>query len=202
MFNKNYIVRFVAFISLLSLMIFAINGVINVYAKDNESSNNSNNNDSSIDNLIEGTGKFKFDSFPPGLEKKNEIREPSLNVNPQGKVLITAGEVTEANWPNLKVKIWGLVLSVHVMPDARIIGGTTTTTSTATGTLPLVIPTVAVGDRVDILGNMEKDTGLIHAKTFKNRSQSSKDSENLRQRIADLMRQIDELRAKLKALMR
>ena len=192
MFNKKFVSRFFTLAVILSLATFTIIGTLISHA----------DNDSSIDDLIEGRGKFKFDIFPPGLEKKFEIRQPSLNINPQGKVLITAGEVTEANWPNLKVKIWGLVLSVHVMPDARIIGGTAMTTSTATGTPPSVIPTVTVGDKVDVLGDMEKDTGLIHAKTFKNRSQSSKDSENLRQRIADLMRQIEELRAKIKALIR
>ena len=189
MFNKNSLIRFFAFASILALTVFTISGVLTVYADD----------DSSIEDLIEGKGKFKFDVFPFGLEKKFEIRQPSLNVNPQGKVLITAGEVTEANWPNLKVKIWGLVLSIHVMPNARIIGGTTQTSSTATGT-PSIIPTVAVGNKVDILGDMEKDTGLIHAKTFKNRSQGSIDMENLRQRIQDLIRQIEELRAKIKAL--
>ena len=178
MLNKNFAIRFFTFAVILFLAMFAIGGTFISHA----------DNDSSLDDLIEGRGKFKFDIFPPGLEKKFEIRQPSLNVNPQGKVLITAGEVTEANWPNLKVKTWGLVLNVHVMSDARIIGGTATTTT--------------VGDKVDILGDMEKDTGLIHAKTFKNRSQSLIDSENLRQRIADLMRQIEELRAKIKALIR
>lgn len=179
MLNKKLIVRFFTFALVLSLAVFTIGGTFISRA----------DNDSSIEDLIEGKGKFKFDIFPPGLEKKFEIRQLSLNVNPQGKVLITAGEVTEVNWPNLKVKTWGLVLNVHVMPDARIIGNTTTATSTAT-----------IGDKVDILGDMEKDTGLIHAKTFKNRSQSSKDSDNLKQRIQDLLKQIEELRAKLKAL--
>src|SRR3989344_2013861 len=178
MLNKSLIIRYFTFAIILFLMVFAIGGTFISHA----------DNDSSLDDLIEGKGKFKFDVFPPGLDKKFEIRQPSLNVNPQGKVLITAGEVTEANWPNLKVKTWGLVLSIHVMPDAKIIGGTATTTSTA------------IGDKVDILGDMEKDTGLIHAKTFKNGSQGSKDSENLRQRINDLIKQIEELRAKLKAL--
>jgi|SRR3989344_971764 len=190
MLNKSLIIRYFTFAIILFLMVFAIGGTFISHA----------DNDSSLDDLIEGKGKFKFDIFPPGLEKKFEIRQPSLNINPHGKVLITAGEVTEVNWPNLKVKTWGLVLNVHMTPDAKIIGGTTTTTSIATGTPPLVIPTITVGDKVDILGDMEKDTGLIHAKTFKNRSQSSKDSENLRQRINDLIKQIEELRAKLKAL--
>ncbi len=87
------------------------------------------------------------------------------------------------------------------MPDVRIIGSTTqTSSSTATGTPATIIPTVAVGDKVDILGDMDKDTGLINAKTFKNRSQGSKDIENLNQRIQDLIKQIEELRAKIKAL--
>jgi len=190
MFNKNSLIRFFVLASILALTVFAVRGTFTVYADD----------DSSIEDLIEGKGKFKFDVFPSGLEKKFEVRQPSLNVNPQGKVLIIAGEVTESNWPNLKVKIWGLVLNVHVMPDARIIGGTTQTSTIATGTPPVVIPTVAVGNKVDILGEMEIATGLIHAKTFKNRSQGSIDMENLRQRIQDLIRQIEELRAKIKAL--
>ena len=190
MFNKNSLMRFFVLASILSLMVFAVSGVLTVSA----------DNDSSIEDLIEGKSHFKFDVFPTGLEKKFEIRQPSLNVNPHGKVLITAGEVTETNWPNLKVKIWGMVLNIHVMPDARIIGGTTQTSSTATGTPPTVIPNVAIGDKVDILGDMEKDTGLINANTFKNRSQGSIDMENLRQRIQDLIKQIEELRAKIKAL--
>ena len=193
MFNKNSLIRFFVLASILSLTVFAVRGVLTVYA-------DNNNNDSSIEDLIEGKGQFKFDVFPPGIEKNFEIQQPSLNVNPQGRALIIAGEVTEANWPNLKVKIWGLVLNIHAMPDTRIIGGTTQTSSTATGTPSTIIPTVAVGDKVDILGNMEKDTGLINAKTFKNRSQGSKDMENLRQRIQDLIKQIEELRAKIKAL--
>ena len=194
MFNKNSLIRFFVLASILALTVFAVSGIFTAYA------DNDNNDDSSIEDLIEGKGQFKFDIFPPGLEKKFEVRQSSLNVNPQGKTLIIAGEVTEANWPNLKVKTWGLILNIHVMPDARIIGGTTQTSSTATGTPSTVIPSVAVGNKVDILGDMEKDTGLIHAKIFKNRSQGSIDMENLRQRIQDLIRQIEELRAKIKAL--
>ncbi len=96
MFNKNSLIRFFVLASILSLTVFAVSRVITVYA-DND---NDNDNDSSIEDLIEGKGQFKFDVFPQGIEKNFEIRQPSLNVNPQGKTLIIAGEVTEANWPN------------------------------------------------------------------------------------------------------
>ena len=144
---------------------------------------------SDIDDLVEGKGEFKLEKFPAELEKKFETRQATLTINPQGKVLIVAGEVAEANWPNLKVKIWGNALAVHVMPDAKLIGFTSNATSTVQA---------AVGDKVDVLGYAEEATGLVHATTFKNRSQANKEADGIRARIQELLKLIDDLRSQLK----
>lgn len=155
--------------------------------------NNDDENDD-VEALIEGKGHFKFDRFPPGLAKKFDYRRAAtLNINPNGKTLITAGEVTEVNWPDLKVKVWGLLLNVHVLPDALIIGQTGTgTTSNAT--------TTVVGNQVDVLGDIATSTGIINARHFKNRSQTTQRIDDLQRRIQELLKEIDRLRASVKDL--
>ncbi len=113
-----------------------------------------------------------------------------LTINKQGKVTLQSGEVTESNWPNLKVKAWGTVYNIHVMPDAKIIGNTNTGTTT-----PLV--TVTVGDKVDLVGDVELATGLIHAKSFRNRSTVNKQSSEIQVRIKSLLEEIEKLRIQL-----
>ncbi|TSC62528.1 MAG: hypothetical protein G01um101448_433 [Parcubacteria group bacterium Gr01-1014_48] len=115
----------------------------------------------------------------------------SILINPAGKVKLTGVEVTESNWPNLKVKAWGVMLSVHVMPDAKIVGGTNTGSTT-----PPV--TVAVGDRVDVVGDADTAAGLIHARSFRNRSTINKETNDIQTRIKDLLEQIEKLRSQLK----
>lgn len=154
--------------------------------------------DDNVKELIEGKGSFKFDAFPKHLEKELGRQDPTLNINPQGRALVTSGEVTSVSWPNLTVKVWGLSLQVTVLPDAKIIGGTAAATSTSTTTPSQ--PRASVGDKVDILGEMNKTTGVISAKHFKNRSGASAEVEGLRQRVNDLLRQLEELRTKIKQL--
>ncbi len=113
-------------------------------------------------------------------------------INAAGKIKLTAVEVTESNWPNLKVKAWGNVFSVHVMPDARIIGATNTGSTT-----PLV--TVAVGEKVDILGDVEA-SGLMHATSFRNRSTAHKQTTEIQSRIKGLLEEIEKLRSQLNDL--
>jgi hypothetical protein len=197
-----------AVVSLILALLFALAislpmlGRAEDEGQQNTSDQNSQNieqssSSSAVEDLIEGKGEFKLDHFPKGLDKKFEVRKPSMTINPQGKVLIVASEVTESNWPNLKVKVWGNTFSVHVMPDARLIGLTATAVSNATSSATTTIQ-VAVGDRVDVLGYVEEATGLIHATAFKNRSQVSKDVETIRARIQELMNLLENLRAQLK----
>lgn len=179
----------VAALGTVIALAFALAVLVPGLGNANENDDDEKNTVSDIDDLVEGKGEFKLENFPKELERKFETRQATLTINPHGKVLIVAGEVTEANWPNLKAKIWGNVLSVHVMPDAKLIGLSNTATSSVQ---------VAVGDRVDILGYAEEATGLIHATTFKNRSQANKEADGIRARIQELLKLIDDLRAQLK----
>ncbi len=144
-------------------------------------------NDRNEHQVIEQSNEFSRDL----LGDRATNTPTTISINRQGKATISAGEVTESSWPNLKVKAWGTVFSVHVMPDARIIGATNTGTTT-----PLV--TVAVGDKVDFIGDVELPTGLIHAKSFRNRSAVNQQSNDIQSRIKALMQQIEQLRAQLK----
>ncbi len=155
------------------------------------------NNDDKVKELTEGKGSFKFDEFPKHLEKELGQQEPTLNVNPQGRALITSGEVTSVSWPNLTVKVWGLSLSVTVPPNAKIIGGSN---ATSTSTTTPSQPRASVGDKVDILGEMNKTTGVISAKHFRNRSGAGVEVEGLRQQVNNLLKQLEDLRAKIKQL--
>ena len=151
-------------------------------AKDRDDDNDRNEHQA-----IEQSNEFSRDL----LGDRATNTPATIFINKQGKATVSAGEVTESSWPNLKVKAWGTVFSVHVMPDARIIGTTNTGTTT-----PLV--TVAVGDKVDLVGDAELATGLIHARTFRNRSAVNQQSNDIQSRIKALMQQIEQLRAQLK----
>ncbi|MEK7510249.1 MAG: hypothetical protein AAB567_01675 [Patescibacteria group bacterium] len=184
--TKNRSIFFLAgFVAIVLALSFG--GIFLIQAHEDEDEEADRN----IQEFIEGLDEFSLEHFPPWLERRFEVRDPSLSINPQGRVLITAGEVSEVSWPNLKVKTWGIILNVHVMGGAVIHG----TGSTSSGT-----PQVAVGDRIDILGEMEKETGLIHAHHFKNRSQAFQEIESLRQRIQDLLKQVEELRVRVRGL--
>ena len=119
-------------------------------------------------------------------EKRQEVRGPSFSVNPLGRVVLNEGEVVEAAWPNLKVKVWGVTFSVHVMPDAVIVGGSDQAQA-------------AVGDKVDLVGEMEA-SGLIHARQFKNRTHTDAATEEIRRKIQQLMDEIERLRGQLRGL--
>lgn len=134
---------------------------------------------------------LKNNQFSKNLLGERATNTPAtVLINAAGKVKLTAGEVTESNWPNLKVKTWGVIWSVHVMPDAKIIGGTNTGTTT-----PPV--TVSIGDKVDILGDIEVG-GLMHARSFRDRSTVVKQADDLQTRIKALLEQIENLRSQLK----
>ena len=152
--------------------------------------------DREVENFIEGKGKFKFDKFPKHLEKTSVNREPALTINPNGKTLITAGEVSAVNWPNVTVKVWGINLAVKITDTTVLIGKQGTATSTTATTTAQA----SVGDKVDVLGEINKSTGEITAKHFKNRSRASQEVGDLEKRIQDLLRQIETLRAQLKKL--
>lgn len=163
---------------------------------DDDDDDNKGGGDKGFGALMEGKHDFKLNEFPQSFLRNRATSGPStVTVNPNGKILLGSTEVTESNWPNLKVKSWGIVYNVHVMPDAKLIGFGTTSTTTASST-----PMVSVGDRLDVLGEIEMATGLVHARQVRNRSTANKQADDLQSRIRQLLEEIERVRAQLKDL--
>lgn len=174
-------------------------GVIFVAANSVRADKDDDSDGEGISALLEGKKDFRLNEFPKQFLKNRATNTPStIIINPKGKVLLGATEVVESNWPNLRVKSWGLVLNVHVMPDAKLTGVGNTTASTTASTTP----TIAVGDKIDVLGDIEVATGLIHARHVRNRSIVNQQSDDLQSRIKKLLEEIERMRAQLKELKR
>ena len=180
---------------LSALIVWGMGGPSVKADRDNEDNDNRNG---SIMDLLRGKGVFNFSDFPSDLEGETISQNPSLNINPNGRVIITSASVIQSNWPNLQVKVWGITLNITVLPNAKIHGAGIATPS-STSTPPAVI-NVAVGDNVDVVGTIDNNTGVISAKNFRDRSQTNSLIQTLQQKIQDLLRQLRELQSQLKGI--
>ena len=178
--------RALAITGMLLALLFGFILATTTPARAGERDNDRDNDDDNKNKAAQNSNDLPRDV----LSDKATNTPAHITINKQGKATLTSVDVTESNWPNLKVKAWGTVYSVHVMPDAKITGATNTGTTT-----PLV--TVAIGDKVDFVGDVELATGLIHAKSFRNRSAVNKQSSDLQMRIKQLMEEIERLRSQL-----
>lgn len=178
----------------VSALLLALSvGLILAVANPVRAENDDHNDDKKKDKFfIEQDREFREFSKDFLSSDKATNTPATVLINTAGKIKLTAVEVTESNWPNLKVKAWGSVFSVHVMSDAKITGITNTGTTT-----PLV--TVAIGEKVDILGDIEMG-GLVHARHFRNRSTAHKQTTEIQSRIKSLLEEIEKLRSQLNDL--
>jgi len=168
-----------------------------------------NNNDNrENDNSENGPGKNSDASkqmhndsrhSQPGNNRSTQ-KGPGLQITPEGNVTLVQGEVSDVSWPNPKVKIFGLVVSVSVNPDAHLEGvgdagaavmndTASSTTSAASATLSLTL-----GDKVDVTGKIDA-SGVIHASGFRDTSHASLMQDSILKKIQELMHQIEQLRA-------
>lgn len=183
----------ISLIIALSVILITMNGVFAKAVNDRE-----DNDNSSLSDLLHGRGIFGFTDFPIELERETIFRNPSFNINPNGRVIITSAVVTQSNWPNLQVKVWGITLNVTVSPNARIHGVAITTPANTSGATSTPSTTnVTVGDKVDIVGTIDNNTGIISADNFKDRTQTSSLIKSLQDKIQDLLKQIQQLRLQL-----
>ena len=144
-----------------------------------------------LENLLKKIEKFDAKDF--SLEGKQERDLPStLTINPHGNTRITSGKVTAVSGDIITVTIWKLNFSVHKMPDTKVF---------ASSNKELTFEQIAVGDIVDMLGNLDDtQTAFIHAQTIHDRTQMGKAREEERSRIQalinDLIRRLNDLLAK------
>lgn len=185
---------------LSALLVWSVSGPF-VKAKNHNEDNDNNNDNGSIMDLLHGKGVFNFNDFPSDLEEETISQNASLNINPNGRVIITSAIVTQANWPNLQVKVWGITLNITVLPDAKVHGaGITTPTTSGSTSTPSTVINIAVGDNVDIVGTINNDTGVISANNFRDRSQTSALIKTLQQKIQDLLKQLRQLQSQLQGV--
>jgi len=128
--------------------------------------------------------ELKLTKAPASLVITSKVKVTMVNVK-----LEAIGTVTQGKEDALTVRIHGLTLEVDAS-GAKIYGGGK----------KITLSDLTVGNILLIKGTMDEDTGVIEASRIYNRSSHKKSLENLRVRIQDLLRRIEELRARLQAI--
>lgn len=141
------------------------------------------------ENLLNRLEKFDEKEFTFSKESFERGAPATLTINPRGHARITGGTVTAVASDIVTVDIWKIAFSVHKMPDTKVFAG---------GKRELTFEQIAVGDRVDVVGQLdEMKSGFIHAKSVHDRTQISRTNEDERGRLQKL---IDELLKRLREL--
>ena len=117
------------------------------------------------------------------------MEPPRLTINPNGEAKIYSGKVTSTSTDIITVEIWKLSFSVHKMVDTKVKGGKA----------ELQFGEIQINDIVDVMGRVdETQAAFVHASTIHDRTQVKRQYD---QEIAHVRKQIDELTARLNALL-
>jgi len=149
-----------------------------VFAKNEKSENNAIKK---LEKAIEKLEKFEI----PDVESTKE-NPSSFFVGPQGQVRIINGTITEigSTTPATDgVKVWGLNLRVDRSNTKYIPAGTTASS-------------LKVGDKVNIKGTINQDTGVISASIVHVLSKPEQTVDELKAKIRELIEKIRELQQK------
>lgn len=141
------------------------------------------------ESLLDRLEKFETKDFIFAKDSFERGAPATLTINPHGKVRMTGGAVTGVSGDIVTVEIWKLSFSVHKMPETKVFAG---------GKKELTFEQIAVGDKIDVLGQLD-DTkaSFIHAGSVHDRTQLGKANDEERSRIQAL---INELLKRLNAL--
>lgn len=167
--------KYIALISLLGIVLVASSVLATSDKNQNE------NQAKKIEQLTEKLENFTF----PGIES-TKINPSSLYFGPQGQVRIISGEITSIGTATPAIdgiKIWGISLNVDVTGANFIPAGAT-------------ISGLKVGDKVNIKGTINKDTGVITASTVHSLVTTQQDVVKLQLQITELIKKIRELQEK------
>jgi hypothetical protein len=135
-----------------------------------------------IEKNIEKLEKFEI----PDVESTKE-NPSSFFVGPQGQVRIISGTITEISTATPAtdgVKVWGLNLRVDRSNAEYIPAGTSASS-------------LKVGDKVNIKGTINKDTGVISASIVHLLPSPEQTINELKSKITELIERIRELQQKL-----
>ncbi len=162
--------KYLLFAAIFGLIVFGFTALAR--------SENSENDSKKLNKAVEKLEKFEL----PDVESVKE-NPASLFVGPQGQVRIISGEITAigTSTPQIdSIKVWGLTLSVDVANAKYIPSGTTASS-------------IKVGDKVNVKGTINKDTGVIKADTVHALTLHQQTINDLTSRIRELIVKIREL---------
>lgn len=171
--NKTGLIGIMAIVTLLSLFVTA-----NAFAREDDDSDDDNNR---METTLQRSGSDDL--------MKGEASQ--LRVEPSGEFK-ASGVIVNANSAGvLNAKLFGISFNINTA-NARIEGGATTT----------MVSDIAVGDKLAISGTIDPATGVISAKRIVDRTLETRRTGAVRDRIAELMRIVEQLREELKRLSR
>lgn len=177
--NKTGVIGIMAIAMMLSLAVHS-----SAFAKedDNESSNDHGQ--------IELTQQ-RNDNESKGNEDVMKGEAAQLRVEPSGEFKASGVVVNTNSGGVLNVKLFGINFNINTV-NAHIEGGATTT----------VVSDLAVGDKLSIAGTIDPTTGVISAKQIVDRTLESRRTGDVRSRIAELMRMVEQLQEQLRQMAR
>lgn len=112
-----------------------------------------------------------------------------LRVEPSGEFK-ASGVIVNANSAGvLNVKLFGISFNINTA-NVRIEGGATTTS----------VSDIAVGDKLAISGTIDSTTGVISARQIVDRTLETRRTGVVRDKIAELMRLVEQLREELRRM--
>ncbi len=144
-----------------------------------------------LQNLLQKIEKFDAKEF--SIEGKPVREVPStVTINPHGNTRLTNGKVIAVSGDIVTVEIWKLNFSVHKMPETRVF---------ASNDKEFVFSDIAVGDMVDVMGQLDTTTpAFLHAQAIHDRTKTIKaqqeESGRLQGLINELIRKLNDLLAK------
>jgi len=174
--KKYFILTFLIGLSLIAFSVLA--------KSDNKNNNGQqqNNEAKQLDKAIE-----KLENFTIPDVESTKINPSSLFIGPQGQVRIISGELTSIGTTTPAadgVKIWGINFSVDVSGAKFNPTGTTASS-------------LKVGDKVNIKGTINKDTGIITASIVHSLATTQQNVNAIQAQITELLKRIRELQEKL-----
>lgn len=175
--KKKLLIVFPAILALVGVSYFLVSNQI-VKAQENQAENEQTVAEEQIDKLV-------------GRLEKEELRlekaPVSMMITPGKKVTFVNVSLDGIEGTDLTVKIFGLAFKVDAS-TAKIYGGGK----------DLTLSDLKVGDKLLIKGTIDENTGKITATRIHDRSVHKTAITNLRARIEELTRLLEQLRARLR----
>lgn len=176
MTKKINLLTIVGVMSIAALLSLSI--TTNAFAREDDDSNDDRNRVETVQRQEGSDDVMKGEATQLRVEPSGEFKASGIVVNTN-----SAGV--------LNVKLFGISFNINAA-NARIEGGATTT----------AVSDIAVGDKLSVSGTIDSATGVISARQIVDRTLEARRTGDVRNRIAELMRLVEQLREELQRISR